>query len=63
MVEALTPFFETADQSEIALRFRNEVFIHRLRFRLGSLRILEGIEVCRILEQNDSWRSEKCGSV
>jgi predicted RNA binding protein YcfA (HicA-like mRNA interferase family)/predicted RNase H-like HicB family nuclease len=54
LTEALSLFFETADASEVARRLHTEIFItlHKLRFRLGKLRVLSGNEVCRILEQH-----------
>ena len=35
LVEALTLFFETADQSEVARRFRREVFVTQVEVPVG----------------------------
>lgn len=35
LVEALSLFFETADPSEIARRFRNEVFVTQVEIPVG----------------------------
>ena len=35
LVEALTLFFETADPSEVARRFRNEVFVTQVEVPVG----------------------------
>jgi len=51
LVEALTLFFATASQSEVVRRFRSEVFVTQVEVPVGSVRVLSGIEVCKILEQ------------
>jgi predicted RNase H-like HicB family nuclease len=35
LVEALTLFFETADPSEVARRYRNEVFVTQVEVPVG----------------------------
>lgn len=51
LVEALTLFFEVANEGEISRRMHREVFVTQVEVPVGKLRVLSGGEVCRILEQ------------
>jgi predicted RNase H-like HicB family nuclease len=56
LIEALTLFFETASQSEVARRSHSEVLVTQLDVPLGKPRVLSGPDAC-IVQQAELPRS------